>query len=212
MPATADYFVRIGAEVRGPYSAGQLAALAEAGVVTPVTEAALHAAGPWRPLETHPAQAAIFPPRAVLTFKPTEFPVVNGPGGPDAAPPVEIRDLIAQAAVPGRVLRPSHPPELAAHLAAQQAAGAENEVAAMVRDVQAREAEFAPPPPPPAPWRPSARLKWTVGLALAGNGLLAAIPTAYGAWDDPTSMLIVSGWAALWNAALAGAYFLLPRH
>jgi hypothetical protein len=59
MPATPGYFVRIGAEVRGPYSAGQLAALAEAGVVTPTTAAALEAAGPWSPLETHPAQAAI---------------------------------------------------------------------------------------------------------------------------------------------------------
>jgi hypothetical protein len=147
----------------------------------------------------------------VLTFKPAEFPVVNGPGGPDAVPPLEVRDLLAQAVVPRRVLRPSHPPELHAHLAAQQSAGADNEVAAMVREVQAREAEFAPSPPPPGPWRPSARLTWSVGLALAGNGLLAAIPTAYGAWDDERSMLIVGGWAVLWNAALAGAYFAVPR-
>lgn len=211
MPATPDYFVRVGAEVRGPYSVGQLTALAEAGVVTPATAAAPHAEGPWSVLETHPAQATIFPPRAALNFKPTEFPTVNGPGGTDMTPPVELRDIIAQAAVPGRVLRPSHPPELEAHRAAQQAAGADNEVAAMVRDVQAREAKFAPPPPPPGPWRPSARLKWVAALALLGNGLLAAIPTFYGAWGDWWTMLIFRGWFVLYNAALIVGYFLLPR-
>lgn len=46
MNATPNYFVRVGAEVRGPCAVGPLRELGEVGVVTPTTEAAVAREGP----------------------------------------------------------------------------------------------------------------------------------------------------------------------
>ena len=200
-------FVRIAGDVRGPYGVDQLRQLAEVEVITPATEAALSAAGPWARLETMIEVAAVFPPRAKLGFKPAEFAVDNR----ESAPEVNLRDLIASANGPS-------PPAVAAGMGARIAAGdaekkqkSPNEVAEFVRDVQRREAQFAPPLPPPKPWRPSRRLKFCVVLALAGNATLAAIPAIYGALHDEMSMTLLAAWAVLYNGGVTMVYFGMPR-
>lgn len=200
------YFVRVGNEVRGPYEVAQLRQLAEVEVIGPASDVAETREGPWQPAGALPRQAEIFPPRIEHAFKPTDFSVIN-----DATTaPLDFRDLIDQAQVAGRVLRPSHPPDLAAHLA-KKAAAEPNEVEAMVREVQAREAEFAPPPPPPPRWKPSRRLVLVVSLAIAGNGLLAAILTFYDAWNHPHSQVISAGLAVIFNGWLPILYYQLPK-
>ena len=200
------YFVRVGEDVRGPYDIAQLRQLAEVDVISPANDVAGTREGPWQPAGTLAQQAEIFPPRTEHAFKPTDFSVIN-----DAAtPPVDFRDIIAQAQVTGPVLRPSHPPDLAAHFA-KKAAAEPNEIEAMVREVQARDAEFAPPPPPPPPWRPSRRLVLVVSLAIAGNGLLAAILTYYDGWNHNHSQVISAGIAVIFNGWMPILYYQLPK-
>lgn len=200
------YFVRVADEVRGPYDVAQLRQLAEVDVITPANEVADTREGPWQRAGALAQQAEIFPPRTEHALKPTDFSVIN-----DAATaPIDFRDIIAQAQVAGPVLRPSHPPDLAAHFA-KKAAGEPNEVEAMVREVQARDAEFAPPPPPPPRWKPSRRLVLVVSLALAGNGLLAGILTYYDSWNHNHSQVISTGLAIIYNGWLMILYYQLPK-
>ncbi len=205
MNSSPRYFVRVGAEVRGPYDVAQLRQLAEVDVITPANEVASTREGPWQPAGALAQQAEIFPPRTEHAFRPTDFSVIN-----DAAtPPLDFRDIIAQAQVAGPVLRPSHPPDLAAHLA-KKAAAEPNEVEAMVRAVQAREAQFAPPPPPP-PKRPMKRkLLLVLVVGALGNLGVIAVPTLYRAWDDRMSMLIITGWFVVLNGGLVSLYVALP--
>lgn len=203
--------MRIGGEVRGPYGVGQLKDLAEVGVVAHATEAATERTGPWATLATHPERAKIFPARTELGFKATEFAVLNKPEAAVAPHATEVQRELASVRGGARVLRPSHPPELAAHLA-EKAAAPPNEIELMVREVQAIEAKFAPAPPPPKKWRPSERLKFIGALALLGNGVLVAIPVAYGAWGEFWTMIIFRGWFVIYNGALLVAYFLLPKN
>lgn len=206
MNPVSRYFVRVGAEVRGPYDVAQLRQLAEVEVITPANEVASGREGPWQPAGALAQQAEIFPPRIDHAFKPTDFSVLN-----DAAtPPLDFRDIIDQAQVAGRVLRPSHPSDLAAHFA-KKAAAEPNEVEAMVREVQAREAEFAPPPPPPPKWKPSRRLVLVVSLAILGNALLAAVLTFYRGWGDQLSMMISAGLAVIFHGGLLMIYYQLPK-
>jgi hypothetical protein len=107
------------------------------------------------------------------------------------------------------VLRPSHPPDLAAHLAAK--AAAPNEVELMVQEVNRVQAQFAPPPPPPPKWRPSRKLKYVVAAGLLGNLALVAIPVAYGSWGEFWTMLVWQGWVVMFNGGLVAAYFVLPK-
>ena len=211
MSETNGLFVRVGDEVRGPYLPARLRDLAEAGVVTPATAAAPGCDGPWTPLGEQAARAEIFPERPVLGFRATEFQVLNRAATEETAP-MNVQEMIARAAVPGKILRPAA--ERARPAAAEGAAVAAaepNEVEAMVRAVQAAEEKFAPPPAPPRPWRPSGRLKVCAALALAGNGVLLAIPFFYGSWEDLWSMIIVRGWFVIWNGGLLAVYFNLPK-
>lgn len=211
MNPSPSYFVRVGGEVRGPYNVGQLKELAEVGVISRTTDAAMERAGPWATLATHPEREEIFPARAGLGFKPTEFAVLNKPEVAVAPHATEVQKGLASARGGARVLRPSHPPELAEHLA-EKAVAPPNEIELMVREVQALEAKFAPPPPPPKKWRPSGRLKLVGWLALLGNGVLVAIPVAYGAWGEFWTMIMFRGWFVIYNGALVVAYFLLPKN
>jgi hypothetical protein len=199
-------FVQIGAEIRGPYDVEQLRQLAEVEVITPATEAAETATGPWTKLEMRTERAAVFPSRAQMKFKATEFAVKNR----DSETPLDHRDMIAAANLP---------PPATAGAAAERFAAAEadkkstasDEVGEMVREVARRHADFAPPPPPPKRRRWSRRLKLVAVLAVVGNAVLAAIPVAYGAMHDGQSMMMVGGWAVLYNGAMAMLYFSMPR-
>lgn len=200
------YFVRVGEDVRGPYDVAQLRQLAEVDVISPANEVAGTREGPWQLAGALAQQAEIFPPRIEHAFKPTDFSVINDA----ASPPLDFRDIIAQAQVAGPVLRPSHPPDLAAHLA-KKAAAEPNEIEAMVREVQARDAEFAPPPPPPPKWKPSRRLVLVVSLVILGNALLAAVLTFYRGWGDQLSIMISSGLAVIYHGGLLLIYYQLPK-
>lgn len=209
MNPTPSFFVRVGAEVRGPYDAGQLKELAEVGVISPATEAAVERVGPWETIAMHPERERIFPVRAELGFKATEFAVLNRKLTEDAAP-VNVQEMIAAAEVPGKILKPS-PRQAAEAPPVEKAPVTPNEVEEMVRAVREVEAKFAPPPRPPPPWRPSGRLKVCVGLALLGNGGILAIPFFYGAWADLWSMTLVKGWFVICNGGLVALYFRLPK-
>lgn len=205
MNPASRYFVRVGPEVRGPYEVAQLRELAEVEVITPASGAAPTRDGPWAALATVAEAADIFPPRAQLSLAAAKFAPT-----PDAPEPVDLREVIARANQQERVLRPSHPPDLEAHFAAK-AAAPPNEIQAMVRDVQGREAQFAPPPPPAPPWRPSRRLVLIGTLAVIGNGMLAAILTWYEGWNHDLSIVITTGLVVVLNGGLLSAYFILPR-
>jgi hypothetical protein len=152
----------------------------------------------------------IFPERAPLGFKPTTFAVLNPPAAADAAP-MNVQEMIARAAVPGKILRPDRPAAIGAGPKPAAPEAEPNEVEAMVREVREAEAKFAPPPAPPPPWRPSGRLKVCAGLALLGNGVIWAIPLFYGSWDDLWSMAIVRGWFVIFNGGLVALYVNLPK-
>ncbi len=199
------YFVRVGREVRGPYDVAQLRQLGDVQVITPATEAALASSGPWFKLESVAECAAIFPPRAELALTEAKFETT-----PDSPEPLDLREIIAYSNTLERVLRPSHPPDLAAHHAAKAAADP-NDVESMVRGVQAIEAQFAPPPPPPPKWRPSRRLVLIASLAFLGNTMLAAILTFYEGWRHEFSLMISAGIAVIYNGGLLIAYRTLPK-
>jgi hypothetical protein len=199
-------YLRIDREVRGPCDRAMIQRLIESEVITHDTEAALAATGPWVRLESFAEVAAWLPPKKVLGFKAREFAAINS----GDAPPLEVSALTAPAKTEGRILRPSHPAELAAPLSAKPAA-TPNEVEVMVREVERIEALHAPPPPPPKKWRPSRRLKLVVALAVIGNALLVAIPVGYGAWGEMWTMLIWRGWVLLFNAGLVAVYFAIPK-
>ena len=198
------YFVRIGADVRGPYALAELSALAAQNVITPETEAAPAVEGPWSLMITLPERAVIFPVRMGFAAKTSFTPTADSPT------PVHLPDVIASGAPAGPLLRSRRELEADVYRAAP-AAAPPNEIEAMLRDVQAREAQFAPPPPPPPKRKMSRRLMLVLALAVLGNGVLAAIPIAYGALGDPESMLIFRGWFLIYNGGLVIVYFGLPR-
>lgn len=199
------YFVRFGGEDRGPFDVARLRQLADVGTITSQTEAAERSDGPWVRLAALPAHDEIFVSRPKMAFGEAKF--VATPDAPDA---VDLREVIAASNNLERVLRPSHPPDLAAHLAAK-AAAAPNEIEAMVRDVQAREAQFSAPPPPPRRWRPKRNLMLIVTLAVLGNGLLAAIMTYYEGWNHDASTFSATGLVAFFNVGLLAWYHMLPK-
>lgn len=86
-------FLRLSNEVRGPFGRDRLRELALTGVVTPATEAAENAAGPWIKIEAMAGWEDIFPERPQFRFKAKQFDSVNQP----AETPVDHRELIAAA-------------------------------------------------------------------------------------------------------------------
>ncbi len=86
-------FLRLSNEVRGPFERDRLRELALTGVVTPATEVAESAAGPWIKIQAMAEWADIFPERPQFRFKAKQFEPVNQP----AEPPVDHRELIAAA-------------------------------------------------------------------------------------------------------------------
>jgi hypothetical protein len=198
------YFVRVGGEVRGPYALAELAELAGRTVITPETEAAPSSDGPWSLMITLPERAAIFPARVALAAK------ANFTATSDSPTAVHLTDVIASSATPGPLLRSRQDLEAEVYRAGP-AATPPNEVEEMVRGVQAREVEFAPPLPPPPKRKMSRRLMLILALAVLGNAVLAAIPIAYGALGDEWSMLIFRGWFLIYNGGLVITYFALPK-
>lgn len=206
--APPTYFAQIRGEIRGPFTAAQLRDFAEAGVLVPGTPVAGARDGPWQRADALAERDVVFPPRVQLGFKPTAFTVVNKP---DVAPAITTAEFIAAVQVSGPVLRPHRERETAA-AAPPGPAEPPNEVQAMVNEVAAIEARLAPAPAaPPRARRFSTRARVVMALAVAGNAILAAIPTAYDAWGDEWAMLVFKAWFITYNGALGIVYFSMPR-
>ncbi|HWA26308.1 MAG TPA: DUF4339 domain-containing protein [Lacunisphaera sp.] len=197
--------VRIGGEAKGPLRPAQLRELAEGGAITPATEAAASADGPWRPIREWPEHLAIFPPRPILQFKAPEFEAVNR--GP--APPVDHRELIAwanlpapaggkPAASPGSPITPKPEPV--------------NDVLELVREVARVDALHAKPMVFPDRPKLSRRFVHYLILAATGNALLGGTVLHY--WPiDELSAAIFGGWAVLFNGGLAFIMLtMVPRY
>ncbi len=105
MPNSPILFVRLDGKTRGPFTPNQLREMAEAGVITPQTEASAQAAGPWSTLEELPDRGGLFRTRPHYQFKAREFEPVNRQ---DAAP-VDHQALIA-ASQQGQKRPPANPP------------------------------------------------------------------------------------------------------
>lgn len=204
MNASIAYYVRRGAAVEGPYDLDQLKQLATQRAITPETEAAPAKDGPWSLMITLPEKAKIFP-AAVGFAGGAKFTSTA-----DSDTPIELDDVIASSATPGPVLRSRQELEADVYRPAKPATP-ENEVEAMVRGVQTREAEFAPPPPPPPKKKISRRLVLVLTLAVCGNAVLAVIPLMYGTVGDEWGVMILRGWFLLFNGGLVAVYFGLPK-
>jgi hypothetical protein len=203
MNSAPPLYVRVGPETRGPYGTGQLRELAEVGVVTPATEAAVALAGPWTPLGTAADALLVFPPRPVLGFKEREITRLNR----DSTPPVELRDLIDP------LNRPPSPGEAAALELARASVrpAALNEVERMVTEVNDKLRLLEPPLPPPPKWRPSSLQLLCALLLVSGNAALSSLRLFYDFADD-TSGAILLGWMGLFSAGVVVCYFSARKH
>ena len=198
------YYVRVGAAIQGPYDLARLKELASTRAITPETEAALSKEGPWSLMITLPEKKEIFP-AAVGLAAGAKFAATA-----DSATPVYLEDVIASSATPGPILRSRKELEADVYRPAK-AATPQNEVEEMVRSVQAREAEFAPPVPPPPKRKLSRRLVLVLTLAVLGNAVLGVIPLVYGTTGDEFGVMILRGWFVIFNGGLVAVYFGLPK-
>lgn len=197
--------LRFASAVRGPLRPAQFHELAEGGAISPATEAAMSADGPWSRLETWPCHAELFPARPTLTFKNTEFEKVNR----DTTPPVDHRELIAWA----NLEPPANGPKSSGPTRAPKPEPATaNEVLDIVREVVRVEQKFAKPMVFPSRRQVSRRFLHYLVLAVIGNGMMAGIALYYSPIDEMSTM-ILGGWAALFNLGLAVIMLLMvPRY
>jgi hypothetical protein len=197
MEPSRNYVVRIAGGVRGPMGVEQMRDLASVDVVTPETEIATDAAGPWVRIATLPIFAEVFPERRALAFKSKQFEEINR----DSTPAVDLEETIERskripAALRGREVIVKQP-GLGVRLESDQP----SEVLEMVRDVTRRVAANAPPPPPPPPVKSRfRRWPWFAALSLVGTGGILCIPLFYDRQYDDWSVAILTGWIGLFNA------------
>jgi hypothetical protein len=201
MDSAPRLFLRLSGEIRGPFRQAQLLELAEGGAITPATEAAATATGPWSPISAWPECTTLFPPRPTLQFKAAEFEAVNR----QSIPPVDHRELIAWANLE---------PPAGAVPASSSVVKPEpvNEVLEIVREVARVDALHAKPMVFPTSRRLSRRFVHYLILAAIGNGLLGCVVLFY--WPiDELSAAIFAGWAALFNMGLAAIMLtMVPRY
>lgn len=195
------HFVRFAGEIRGPLAVEHLRDLGEVGVITPQTEVAPSANGPWVALETLALAAEVFPARRAMEFRAKEFEPLNR----DSTPAIGVdeikhaamripaafrgREVIVTPLTP-RAVRPDAP----------------NDVQEMVLEVGRKIAANAPPEilPPPPPRFPQWR--WYAAGAVLGTGFLLCIPLFYRDREsDVFTFSILGGWIVLYNGFLAMA-------
>jgi len=153
MSALPPLYVRLQGEVRGPFGAERLAELAQAEVVTPATDAAPAADGPWAPLGGREDCAALFPARPAVRFRAKDFTPVNRPAGA----PVDVADWFATARGPDAPRTPPEAPAVSADLRAILEVNRARERAAGL--------DHLPPPPP----RPNRRRRDYCLIVIGGN-------------------------------------------
>lgn len=201
------YFVRIAGAVRGPVGIEQLREMGSIEVITPETEIAPQANGPWVRLATRAICSEVFPARRAIEFKTAQFEEINR----DSTPAVDLDETIERAkrlpaafrgrevVVPPHVVRP--PRDGDPH----------NEVQEMVLDVGRRVAAHAPvvvlPPPPPR----FPRWPWFAALSVVGSMAIMSIPLLYDRRYDQMSVSILGMWTVMFNGLLVGAMMLDRR-
>src|SRR5207248_2734953 len=92
MESNRIHFVRIAGAVRGPVDVDQLREMASIAVVTPETEIAPHADGPWVRLATLAICPDVFPARRAIEFRAAQFEVINENAAPTMDPQQVIED------------------------------------------------------------------------------------------------------------------------
>ncbi len=197
-------FVRIAGETRGPYNLSQLQQLAQVAVVLPATPASLAASGPWLTLGDLEQAGLIFSARTKLNFK-------NAPAEPPTAelPLEHTRDW---AELAERPLRPMVAAALARLPAATSRTALENnEILQMVTAVAELEADHAPALPRRKKRGLSTTFKVLFCAAVMGDLVLYAIPAHYDSLHDSLSMMIIGGWAVLYNGGMVYLYVLISR-
>jgi hypothetical protein len=148
-------FLRLNNETRGPFAWDRLRELAESGVITPATEASLHADGPWTAITETGDYAGIFPQRVQLHFKARPFKKVNLP----SESPVDHHALIA-AANQGKPALPT---------GGQPAAKPKNEVENILQLNREREKQAGLDELKPMPPRPNHRRRDYWIIIIGGN-------------------------------------------
>lgn len=198
----ARLFLLLGGEIRGPFRSEQLHELVAGGAITPATEAATSATGPWSPLSAWPDCDTLFPQRPEILFKAAEFVAVNSP----STPPVDHRDLIAWAnlAPPPGVVKPTAP--------TAPKPDPVNEVLEFVREVARVDEKYAKPMVFPTRRHQYRRLLHYLILAAVGCAVVVGIGIYYRPLDA-MSVMILSGWAILYVGGLAMIMLMImPRH
>jgi len=192
------HFVRLAGVVRGPLRLEHVREMAESGVITPETEIAPAADGPWVPLAALPLCAEIMPVRRVLGFKAAEFDQLNQ----GSAPAMDPNEVILQANQPPASFRGREVAVTPLGRLGPRAGGA-NEVQAMVLEVGRRVAANAPPvvlPPPPARFP---RWRWFLALGVLGTAFILCIPRFYpDRKSDEFTFSILAGWIVLYDGFL----------
>ncbi|HVZ64268.1 MAG TPA: hypothetical protein VG936_06835 [Lacunisphaera sp.] len=196
-------YLRLGRDVRGPFTPTHLHELAAGGAISLETESAEQVDGPWTRLATRPFSDELFPRRPELQFKAAEFEAVNR----GSLPPVDHHELIAWANLPppaatigpGTSATPAAPrPE------------PRNDVLDIVREVARAEAQHAKPMVIPKKPLIGRRGRLLLAAIAAGNVVVVVTGFLYRPLD-PASLQILGGWAILYTIGVIYLVHMLPR-
>lgn len=200
------HFVRIAGQVRGPIGIEQLREMGSIDVITPETEIAPSATGPWVRLATLAICPEVFPIRRAIEFKATRFEEINQASTP-AMDPQEVieQSLRTPASFRGREVVVT--PQV---LRGTRDGESPNEVQEMVLEVGRRVAANTPevvlPPPPPR----FPRWPWFAIASGLGSTAIMCIPLLYDRKYDVMSTSILGCWAVMFNGLLV-AVLLIDR-
>jgi hypothetical protein len=200
------YFVRIAGQVRGPIGVEQLREMGTIDVVTPETEIASSAEGPWVRLATLAICPEVFPARRAIAFKAAQFEAISL----GAAPPMDPQQAIEQALHSPAALRGRElfvPPHLARR---QLDSDPLNDVQEMVLEVGRRVAANAPEVVLPLPPSRLPRWPWFAALSVVGSIAIMCIPFLYDRKYDVMSTSILGCWTVMFNGLLI-AVLLIDR-
>ena len=206
MESNRTHFVRIAGQVRGPVSVDQLREMGGIDIITPETEVAPRADGPWVQLATLAICPEVFPARRGIAFKTAKFEEINR--GP--APAMNPAEAIEQALRPPASFRGREVLVTPQVLRGTRDGEPPNEVQEMVLAVGRRVAAHAPVVvlPPAAPRFP--RWPWFAAVSLLGSTAIMCIPLLYDRKYDAMSTSILGCWSVMFNGLLL-AVMLMDR-
>ena len=198
MESNRIYFVRIGGQVRGPVRVDQLREMGGIDVITPESEVAPGADGPWTRLATLPICPEVFPARRGIGFKAAKFEEINQGSAPAMNPAEAIeQSLRSPASFRGREVVVT--PQV---LRGTRDGDPPNDVQEMVLEVGRRVAAHAPVVVPAPPPQRFPRWRWFVTASLLGSAGIMCIPLLYDRKYDAMSTSILGCWTVMFNGLL----------